>query len=191
MEWTEPGSFRQNKTDEEIPGVFEHVVFLGDLHVHLSKLFPSFQLSRDPLSRNWTHYHGVCRYAIFRLTGAIFSKPCHKNYSTTPIFSQHFFSSSFSGPPEGNHPIFREIISFLQGSNFLFIRSIQEIIPFSGPPISRSSWQVKEWQQQLLQQLGAETCERLRQRGVRRMGQEKRKVKVAKEVQGGMGMNIK
>ena len=75
MEWTDPGSFWQNKTDEEIPRVFEHVVFLGDLHVHMSKLFPSFQLSRDPLSRNLTHYHGVCPYAIFRLTGAIFSKP--------------------------------------------------------------------------------------------------------------------
>lgn len=163
---TDPGSFWQNKTDEEIPGVFEHVVFLGDLHVHMSKLFPSFQLSRDPLSRNWTHYHGVCPYAIFRLTGAIFSKPCHKNYSD--LQSTFLFNLIFSNFPEF---------------------SIQEIIQFSGPPLAPQ--QVKEWQQQLLQQLGAETCERLRQRGVRKMGQEKRKVKVAKEVQGGMGMNIK
>ncbi|CAL1168429.1 unnamed protein product [Cladocopium goreaui] len=48
--------------------------------------------------------------------------------------------------------------------------------------MNASPEEVKEWQQQLLQQLGAETCERLRQRGVRKMGQEKRKVKVAKEV---------
>ena len=52
-----------------------------------------------------------------------------------------------------------------------------------------SSLQVKEWQEQLLQQLGAETCERLRQRGARKMGQEKR-VKMAKEVEGRMGMNM-
>lgn len=48
--------------------------------------------------------------------------------------------------------------------------------------MNASREEVKEWQQQLLQQLGAETCERLRQRGARKMGQEKRTVKVAKEV---------
>ena len=42
-----------------------------------------------------------------------------------------------------------------------------------------SPLQVKEWQQQLLQQLGSETCERLRRRGQRKAQVQRAKVKPA------------
>ena len=54
-----------------------------------------------------------------------------------------------------------------------------DVMVFTG---AASEWcQVKAWQEQLFQQLGAETCEFLRKRGEKKMVKEKRKSKVEKK----------
>lgn len=66
--------------------------------------------------------------------------------------------------------------------SYVFMSSASESLSVTvGQPVIALWCQVKAWQEQLFQQLGAETCEFLRKRGEKKMVKEKRKSKVEKE----------
>ena len=85
---------------------------------------------------------------------------------------------------------FKQTLKFLETDQFSSFRLFVPFPRLSAGCRSGAGCQVKEWQQQLLQQLGAETCELLRKRGLKKAQAAKSRVALKSQTAEAKGLGV-